>query len=114
MLQATDVDSDGDGLSDWEEATIGFNPQLDHSDRDDTEDLTRVQSTLNATSAITVGLIDGDMREDWPDKGMIAIRRSGGLKPLTINVTFSGSADAQWRLHSQHCWHAGDTALWCA
>ncbi len=91
-LQATDVDSDGDGLSDWEEATIGFNPQLDHSDRDDTEDLTRVQSTLNAASTITVGLIDGDMREDWPDKGVIAIRRSGGLKPLTINVTFSGSA----------------------
>jgi len=91
-LAAQDVDSDLDGLSDWEEAKIGFNPFLNHTDRDDTADLARVQSKLNASSVISVGLIDGDMREDWPDKGVIAIRRSGGLKPLTINVTFTGSA----------------------
>lgn len=91
-LQASDLDSDTDGLTDWEEYQIGFNPFLDHSDRNDTADLARVQGALNATSTITVGLIDGDMREDWPDKGVIAIRRSGGLKPLTVNVSFSGSA----------------------
>ncbi|MEQ1751339.1 MAG: DUF1800 family protein, partial [Prosthecobacter sp.] len=38
------------------------------------------------------GLIDGDMREDWPDKGVIVIRRTGGLKPMWINVTFTGTA----------------------
>lgn len=92
QLAADDQDSDSDGLSDWEEHQIGFNPLLNHSDRHDTVDLTRVQNTLNASSTITVGLIDGDMREDWPDKGVIAIRRSGGLRPLTINVTLTGSA----------------------
>lgn len=91
-LATDDLDSDSDGVSDWEEHQIGFNPLLDHTDRNDVADLTRVQNTLNATSTITVGLIDGDMREDWPDKGVIAIRRSGGLKPLTINLTFTGSA----------------------
>jgi uncharacterized protein (DUF1800 family) len=91
-LAAEDMDSDADGLSDWEESKIGFNPFLNHTDRNDTADLTRVQSTLTATSTISVGLIDGDMREDWPDKGVIAIRRSGGLKALTINLTFTGSA----------------------
>ncbi|MFO1440645.1 MAG: DUF1800 family protein [Verrucomicrobiaceae bacterium] len=91
-LVTDDLDSDSDGLSDWEEHQIGFNPLLNHSDRNDIADLTRVQSTLNAASIITVGLVDGDMREDWPDKGVIAIRRSGGLKPVTINVTFTGSA----------------------
>ena len=91
-IDALDVDSDADGLSDWEENKIGFNPSLNHSDRNDTSDLARVQATLNATSTITVGLIDGDMREDWPDKGVIAIRRSGGLKPVWVNVTFSGTA----------------------
>ncbi|MDB6074020.1 MAG: hypothetical protein JWO89_1660, partial [Verrucomicrobiaceae bacterium] len=55
-------------------------------------DFARVTSTLNASSIITVGLADSSMREDWPDKGVIAIRRSGGLKPLLINVAFSGSA----------------------
>lgn len=91
-LDALDMDSDGDGLTNWEEITIGFNPFLDHSDRHDTADLARVQSTLNAASVITVGLIDGDMREDWPDKGVIAIRRAGGLGALTVNVTFTGTA----------------------
>lgn len=91
-LAVSDVDSDLDGLSDWEEFRIGFNPYLDHSDRNDTADLARAQSTLDAGSTITAGLIDGDMHEDWPDKGVIAIRRSGGLKPLTIHVSFTGSA----------------------
>jgi len=91
-LGISDVDSDLDGLTDWEEHLIGFNPDLNHSDRNDTDDLNRVKATLTAASTITVGLIDGDMREDWPDKGVIAIRRSGGLKPLTVNVTFTGTA----------------------
>lgn len=91
-LDIHDVDTDSDGLTDWEEFQIGFDPFLNHSDRNDTADLARVQSSLNAPSTITLGLLDGSMREDWPDKGVIAVRRSGGLKPLTVNVTFSGSA----------------------
>lgn len=91
-LQPLDKDSDNDGLTDWEEGKIGFNPLLGNSDRQDTADMPRVQATLNATSTITVGLVDGDMREDWPDKGVIAIRRSGGLKPLWIQLAFSGGA----------------------
>ncbi|HRJ10166.1 MAG TPA: DUF1800 family protein [Prosthecobacter sp.] len=91
-LEALDLDSDSDGLTDWEENAIGFNPFLNHSDRHDTADLARVQSTLNAASVITAGLVDGDMREDWPDKGVIAIRRAGGLGALTVNVTFTGTA----------------------
>lgn len=87
-----DVDSDNDGLSDWEEIKIGFNPALNHTDRNDIDDLTRAKNTLTTSSTITVGLVDGDMREDWPDKGVIAIRRSGGLKALTVNVTFTGTA----------------------
>jgi uncharacterized protein (DUF1800 family) len=91
-IDALDVDSDNDGLTNWEEVRIGFDPFLNHSDRNDTVDLTRYQNSLNATSTITVGLVDGDMREDWPDKGVIAIRRSGGIRPLTINLSFTGSA----------------------
>ena len=92
-LQASDVDSDLDGLNDWEEYTLGFDPFLNRTDRNDsTSDLTRVQNTLNAASTVTVGLVDGEMREDWPDKGIVAVRRTGGLLPLTINLSFSGSA----------------------
>ncbi len=91
-LGIEDMDSDGDGLTDWEERKIGFNPFLNHSDRNDTADLARVQSTLHANSIVTAALVDGDMREDWPDKGIIVICRKGGLKPLTVNLVFSGTA----------------------
>jgi hypothetical protein len=91
-LETLDQDEDADGLTNWEEMKIGFNPRLNHSDRHDTADLARAQGTLNAASVITVGLVDDDIREDWPDRGVIAIRRSGGLRPLTVNVTFTGTA----------------------
>jgi uncharacterized protein (DUF1800 family) len=92
-IGASDLDSDADGMSDWDEIKLGFNPKLNRSDRNDTSaDQQRVTTMLAATSTITVGMIDGDMREDWPDKGVIAIRRSGGLKPLWINISFTGTA----------------------
>ncbi|MBL9115188.1 MAG: DUF1800 family protein [Verrucomicrobiaceae bacterium] len=92
-IQASDVDSDLDGLNDWEEYALGFDPSLIRTDRNDSaNDLTRVQSNLYAASTVTIGLVDGDMREDWPDKGIVAIRRTGGMLPLTINLSFSGSA----------------------
>lgn len=91
-IQSADVDSDADGLSDWEEYQLGFDPMSSHTERNDTADLSRVTSSWSAPSTVTVGLLDGLMREDWPDKGVIAIRRTGGIQPLTINVTFTGSA----------------------
>ena len=91
-IKTLDIDSDGDGLTDWEEARIGFDPHNSHTDRNDTADLARVTSSWNSANTISVGLIDGEMREDWPAKGVIAIRRSGGIKPLTVNVTFTGTA----------------------
>ena len=91
-LKVQDVDSDIDGLTDWEEARLGFDPHQPHSDRNDTADFTRVTSSWNAANTITAGLIQGGLRVDWPAKGIVAIRRSGGLKPLTVNVTFAGSA----------------------
>ncbi len=91
-LKVQDVDSDGDGLSDWEEIKLGMDPYSAHSDRNDTSDLARVTAGLTASDVITVGLVRGKMREDWPTKGVIAIRRSGGIKPLTVNVTFGGTA----------------------
>lgn len=98
-LKARDVDSDLDGLSDWEELRLGFNPTNNNSARlgDDglnapTSDLQQITASWNAASTVTVGLVDGDVREDWPDKGVIAIRRSGGVQPITVNVSITGSA----------------------
>lgn len=93
-LQVQNLDSDGDGLTDWEELQLGFNPLLSHTDRQNTADQARVTAGWNAASTITAGLVDGLMREDWPDKGVIAIRRSGGLRPLSVQITLGGTATA--------------------
>lgn len=91
-LSVHDTDSDLDQLTDWEEHRLGFDPQNTHSDRNNTADLQRVTSSWNTASTVTAGLIDGDMREDWPDQGVIAIRRSGGIQPIWVNLNFSGGA----------------------
>jgi len=91
-LTVSDLDSDGDGLSDWEEHAIGFDPTRNRTQRYDQTDSNRVSATLNAMSTVTVAVLDGEISERWPDAGVVAIRRSGGLKPITVNFTIGGTA----------------------
>ena len=93
-LAVADVDSDADGLTDYEERALGFNPSGNHSDRNDLPDYQRATNGLSAASVITVSALDPDMSERWPDPGLVAVRRSGGLLPLTINLSFGGTATA--------------------
>jgi len=91
-LQVQDVDTDSDGLTDAEEYAIGFNPTTSHTDRFDQTDFQRVNGAWNSPSTITVGVLDGDISERWPAHGVIVIRRSGGMKPLTVSFTLGGTA----------------------
>jgi uncharacterized protein (DUF1800 family) len=91
-LAIDDVDSDGDGVLDAEERWLGFDPFTSRTERSDTLDLARVTNGLAAASVVTVAPLDSRMSERWPDPGLIAIRRSGGLAPVTVTVTFSGTA----------------------
>ncbi len=88
----SDVDTDGDGLYDWEEMAVGFDPLTNRTDRFDQTDSNRVILALNAMSTVTVAVLDGDISERWPDNGVAAIRRTGGLRPITVNFTIGGSA----------------------
>ncbi len=92
-LDVTDIDSDGDALTDWEEARLGLNAGNAQSNRIwNTTDAQQITAAWSSASVVTVGLLDGDMREDWPDEGMIALRRNGGVQPISVNVTITGSA----------------------
>ena len=91
-LQVQDVDSDSDGLTDSEEYSLGFNPKSAHTERYDQTDFQRVNASWNSMSTITVGVLDGEISERWPDNGVIAIRRSGGMKPVTVNFALGGTA----------------------
>jgi uncharacterized protein (DUF1800 family) len=93
----SDVSANGspapDGVSDWEELALGFNPRSDHSERNDQTDLQRITAGLNSPSLITVSALDREMSERWPAHGVIAIRRGGGgLRPLTVNIQIGGTA----------------------
>lgn len=92
-LGISDPDSDGDTLTDWEERLLGFNPGNTQSQRLwQTTDDEQVVALWDDPSTVTVGVIDAEMREDWPDPAVFAIRRSGGLQPITVNFTLTGTA----------------------
>mgnify|MGYP000871636041 CR=1 FL=1 len=52
-------------------------------------------------------LIDGDLREDWPDRGHVAVRRSGNAGDLTVSFGLTGTAKKDLDYHSD----AADTLV---
>ena len=48
----------------------------------------------NAASVVSVAILDGEIREDWPEGAVLAIRRTGGLKPITVGFALGGTATA--------------------
>ena len=91
-IEVMDTDTDGDGLTDWEERELGFNVASAHTERFDTPDAARAAASWNAPSTVTVAAVEDTFSERWPDPGVFAIRRSGGLKPLVVTIALSGSA----------------------
>ncbi len=91
-LRAGDLDTDGDGLSDWEEIMIDFDPAKDHTQNYPQDDYTRVAGGLVTPSSVLLVGIDTNTSESWPDPGIIAVRRSGGIHPLAVTVTLAGTA----------------------
>lgn len=92
-IRVENFDADGDGVSDWEELKAGFNPATTNTARFGTPDLARLTAGLtNTNSVVSCTLIDGLMYERWPDPGVVAIRRTGSLRPLTVNFAITGTA----------------------
>ncbi|HMP74996.1 MAG TPA: DUF1800 family protein [Kiritimatiellia bacterium] len=91
-VQVADVDSDGDGLSDYEEYLIGLNPFTNRSHRTVLNDSNKVRNAFRATNWVSVAAIDPVTHEAWPDAGVFAIRRTGRIDRITVPFTISGSA----------------------
>jgi uncharacterized protein (DUF1800 family) len=102
-VKTDDLDTDGDGLSDWEEYTAGFNPLRIFSEgigntstnvNVRVTDFERVRDLLEGTAAhtVTIAAADPAMAENWPDPGTVVIRRTGRLSPVTVVFTLSGTA----------------------
>ena len=58
--------------------------------------LAHVLSGISAQAAVpdvvSLVLIDGEMRSDWPDRGVVGFRRPASTGALTVNFTLGGSA----------------------
>ena len=101
-VKAADVDSDGDLLTDWEELAAGFDPVrmftegLGNSSTNPAvriTDFERVRDLLaSTTQTITIAAADPAMAENWPDPGVVVIRRTGRLTPVTVGFTLGGTA----------------------
>ncbi|MCD6051760.1 MAG: hypothetical protein K0Q55_3169 [Verrucomicrobia bacterium] len=91
-VSIADVDTDGDSILDWEEARLGFNPRSSHTDRSNSTDQQRITAGLASNNTVTISTLDPNLYERWPDGGLVAIRRSGGLRQITVNFNLGGSA----------------------
>ncbi len=99
-IGADDRDSDGDGLSDWEEFLARFNPQRIYSEglgslstSNPMTDRQRLAAALSASAnAVSVAVSDFSTSENWPDPARFVIRRTGNLDALTISFSLAGTA----------------------
>ncbi len=106
----SDADTDGDGVTDWEELAVGYDPARTRTDRHGQEDAARISEGLTAQSTITVSVYDDTCAERWPDPAVLVVRRTGGLAPLSLGVAFSGTAERD----DDYTTITGDTVVFSA
>jgi uncharacterized protein (DUF1800 family) len=91
-LSIDDTDSDGDGLTDYEERSLGLNAGNAHTDRFVQTDFQRTTNAMSTASTVTISALDPLMSERWPDPGLVVVRRKGGIAPLNVGIALSGTA----------------------
>lgn len=104
-LRTDDLDSDLDGVSDWEELTVGFDPLNPATGRyywratRDWEpgpyrsaDYNRIAEALGRPCTVRVAVIDAEATVGWPDPAVVAIRRTGGLEAIEVPLTITSDA----------------------
>jgi hypothetical protein len=112
---AADVDTDNDGLTDWEELQVGYDPTMDHTTTcgcgDNCgctdcacggTDLERLTAALQGTSTVSISAVDAEATEPAPlganaatpqtDTGTFRIKRRGGIARITVNLASAGTA----------------------
>ena len=99
-VRVQDIDSDGDGVTDWEEMQIGFDPYNSYSHGlSGIGDLAAITQGLQAANMVTVASSVSHVTEPATSNvsagtGAFVITRSGGFGGVTVNYTVSGVAVA--------------------
>jgi uncharacterized protein (DUF1800 family) len=87
-----DSDTDGDGLTDWEELAVGFDPRVVRSFREWDDDRTRLGWLLWQTDEVLLTAMAVESAEAWPLPMTVAVRRKQGFGPLTLTLNVAGTA----------------------
>lgn len=92
-LKVADADLDGDGLTDYEEAVLGLNPE-DSTTKPRVPDRPVAIARVASPSVVTLGVAADRAYESEGAAGAARFRifRSGGIKPISVNFALSGSA----------------------
>jgi uncharacterized protein (DUF1800 family) len=86
-----DLDTDGDGLSDWAELALGLNPNSPQT-IPGVDDLAYVNAQGALSNQVTIAATAPFVAEDGATPGRVTITRTQNLFPLIVNYTVSGTA----------------------
>lgn len=92
-----DVDTDGDGVTDWEERQIpGFDPSNPQSAVAGQADAASLDARLAASGeTLAIAAVAPDAIEKDGTDGVLRITRTGSLRALTVRLTRAGNPRAQ-------------------
>ncbi len=91
-LEVTDVDSDGDGVSDWAERMAGLNALSADTDGDGVSDFDQLTSDLALPDDVGIVASQPLASEDGPLSGTFQVSRANGVGDCSISYSLSGTA----------------------
>ena len=90
-LDVSHVDSDGDGLSDFDEFFLGLNPYRTQT-KPRVPDLEEALRILNSGNTVSLGVSRPRAYESTAEPAEFVVFRAGGIRPVTVHYTLSGTA----------------------
>jgi uncharacterized protein (DUF1800 family) len=91
-LEVSDIDTDGDGVSDWAEISLGLNPNDDDSNNDGILDGAEVSAYVSVEDTVSVSSTQTLASEDGPTSGQFTVSRTRSLFPVSVTFGLGGTA----------------------
>ncbi|NWK55178.1 hypothetical protein HW115_06120 [Verrucomicrobiaceae bacterium N1E253] len=92
MIHVYDIDTDADGLNDWEEEQVGLDRKLEKTDVYGMGDMDALKTMLASSNEVCVEASNAVANISRMENGGFKIVRKGGVDELTVNYTIGGTA----------------------
>jgi uncharacterized protein (DUF1800 family) len=90
-----DIDTDGDGISDWAELALGLNPNIAETNLGASGTmgtLAYINQQIALPNVVTIAAATPFASEDGPTAGKFTVTRTQTLFPITVNYGVTGTA----------------------